>query len=80
MDDAFSSKIKESIQSWRRIISLSVTRGVPVPAMSSSLAYFDQYRRQRLPANMIQAQRDYFGAHTYQKLNEAGVFHTNWLE
>jgi 6-phosphogluconate dehydrogenase len=53
--------------------------GIPVPALSSSLSYYDSYRRDSLPANLIQAQRDYFGAHTYERLDSLGSFHTEWL-
>jgi 6-phosphogluconate dehydrogenase len=52
--------------------------GIPVPAMGASLAYFDAYRSERLPANLTQGQRDYFGAHTYRRVDKAGVFHTEW--
>jgi 6-phosphogluconate dehydrogenase len=63
---------------WRHVVQTAVELGVPVPAMSASLAYFDSYRSARLPANLIQAQRDYFGAHTYQRVDREGVFHTEW--
>ena len=63
----------------RRVVAFAVTRGVPCPAMAASLGYFDSYRASRLPANLLQAQRDYFGAHTYQRLDQEGVFHTDWL-
>jgi 6-phosphogluconate dehydrogenase len=54
--------------------------GIPVPAFSSALAYYDGYRRERLPANLIQAQRDLFGAHTYERIDKPGSFHSNWSE
>jgi 6-phosphogluconate dehydrogenase len=57
-----------------------VELGIPVPAFTSALAYYDSYRRDRLSANLIQAQRDYFGAHTYERLDKPGTFHTEWLE
>jgi 6-phosphogluconate dehydrogenase len=63
---------------WREVVSFAVEHGIPLPAMSASLAYFDSYRSERLPANLIQAQRDYFGAHTYRRLDQPGVFHTDW--
>ena len=61
------------------MVSTATDLGIPVPAFSSALAYFDSYRRERLPANLIQAQRDYFGAHTYERTDKPGVFHTEWL-
>jgi 6-phosphogluconate dehydrogenase len=65
---------------WRRVIARAVQRGIPVPTMSSALAFFDGYRREWLPANLVQAQRDYFGAHTYERVDQPrGVFfHTDW--
>ena len=65
---------------WRRVVAKAVEMGVPVPAMSSALAFYDGYRRERVPANMIQAQRDYFGAHTYERVDKprGEFFHTNW--
>ena len=64
----------------RRVIQAAVANGIPVPAYSSALAFFDAYRSERLPANMIQAQRDYFGAHTYERIDRprGEHFHTNW--
>ena len=64
---------------WRHVVSAAVELGIPVPALSSALAYYDSYRSARLPANLIQAQRDYFGAHTYERLGVEGTFHTVWL-
>ncbi len=55
-------------------------RGIPVPAFASALAYYDSYRMDTLPANLIQAQRDYFGAHTYERIDKEGIFHTEWLK
>jgi 6-phosphogluconate dehydrogenase len=63
---------------WRRIVSAAAQSGVPVPAFSAALAYYDGYRRERLPANLIQAQRDLFGAHTYERTDREGVFHSRW--
>ena len=63
---------------WRRTLCMAVARGVPVPGLSSALSYYDGYRSDRLSANMIQAQRDYFGAHTYERLDRPGAFHTHW--
>jgi 6-phosphogluconate dehydrogenase len=59
-------------------VSLGIAQGIPLPAFSASLAYFDSYRSERLPANLIQAQRDFFGAHTYERTDKPGVFHTEW--
>jgi len=65
---------------WRRVVAEAVRQGIPVPAMSSALAFFDGYRNASLPANLLQAQRDYFGAHTYQRIDKprGEYFHTNW--
>ncbi len=78
LDPYFRRSLEDSQVRWRRVIAASVELGVPVPAFSSALAYFDSYRSARLPANLIQAQRDYFGAHTYQRVDRPGVFHTEW--
>ncbi len=61
-------------------MSLAIEVGVSTPGMSASLAYFDTYRRSRLPANLVQAQRDYFGAHTYERIDTSGAFHTEWYK
>ena len=76
----FQQAIAQSQASWRRVIAQAVEHGVPVPAFSSALAYFDGYRSDRLPANLLQAQRDYFGAHTYERIDKprGEFFHTNW--
>ena len=81
LDPFFKDKITKSQVGWRRIVSIAVSNGIPVPAMTSSLSYFDGYRTERLPANLLQAQRDYFGAHTYERLdrNSGEFFHTDWL-
>ncbi|HVR19528.1 MAG TPA: decarboxylating NADP(+)-dependent phosphogluconate dehydrogenase [Polyangiaceae bacterium] len=80
VDDFFRTAIKESQDGWRRTIAHAATAGIPTPAMSSALAFYDGYRRERLPANLVQAQRDYFGAHTYERLDRprGEFFHTNW--
>ncbi|MDP8977249.1 MAG: NADP-dependent phosphogluconate dehydrogenase [Actinomycetota bacterium] len=78
LDDYFREVLSRSQDAWRRVVGLAVERGVPVPALSSTLAYYDGYRRERLPANLLQAQRDYFGAHRYRRVDTAGVFHTRW--
>lgn len=76
----FSEAIDASQTAWRQVVSTAVTLGVPVPAFSSALAYYDSYRSERLPANLLQAQRDYFGAHTYERTDKprGQFFHTNW--
>ena len=76
----FSKQIQVSQQSWRRVVSKAVELGIPVPAMSAALAFFDGYRHETLPANLLQAQRDYFGAHTYERTDKprGEFFHTNW--
>lgn len=76
----FREKMKENHKSWRSLISLAVMSGVAIPTISSSLSYFDSYRSAWLPANILQAQRDYFGAHTYQRTDKKGIFHTKWDE
>ena len=80
MDGYFTAILKENSESWRKVIAGAVRDGVPVPAMSAALSWFDSYRSAWLPANLLQAQRDYFGAHTYQRIDkpEGEVFHTNW--
>jgi 6-phosphogluconate dehydrogenase len=80
LDDYFKKEIEDTMAAWRRIVAKAVEMGYPVPAMSSALAFYDGYRRGRLPANMIQAQRDYFGAHTYERVDKprGEYFHTNW--
>ncbi|AIE83076.1 MULTISPECIES: NADP-dependent phosphogluconate dehydrogenase [Actinotignum] len=79
-DPYFSSEISGAVEAWRRIVVFAAQRGVPIPAFASSLAYYDGVRAERLPANLIQAQRDYFGAHTYRRLDTEGVFHTVWQD
>ena len=76
----FTNAVHEAQDAWRTIIKLATDLGLPVPAFSTALAYYDSYRRDRLPANLLQAQRDYFGAHTYQRSDMDGTFHTEWLD
>ena len=78
LDPAFRDGIAERQDGWRRVVQTAVGLGIPVPAMSASLAYFDAYRSERLPANLTQGQRDFFGAHTYRRVDRDGTFHTNW--
>ena len=78
LDDAFRDAIAERQDGWRHAVQAAIGLGIPVPAMGSSLAYYDSYRSARLPANLTQAQRDFFGAHTYRRVDREGVFHTDW--
>lgn len=79
--DPYFKEIVENYQgALREIIAEAVKNGIPVPCFSSALAYFDSYRTETLPANLLQAQRDYFGAHTYQRIDKEGIFHTEWLK
>lgn len=80
LDDFFRKLIDEGQASWRRVVSQAAMMGIPTPAFSTALAFYDGYRSERLPANMIQAQRDYFGAHTYERVDRprGEFFHTNW--
>ena len=75
----FSKTVEAYQQSLRDVICLAVSQGIPVPTLSAAIAYYDSYRSEVLPANLIQAQRDYFGAHTYRRIDKDGVFHTEWL-
>ena len=74
----FTEAVRTGQDGWRRVIAQAANLGIPVPAFSSALAYYDGYRRERLPANLIQAQRDFFGAHTYERIDRPGSFHSNW--
>ena len=76
----FKEIIDKSQAAWRRVLIAATQLGVPAPAFSTALAYYDSYRRERLPANLLQAQRDYFGAHTYQRVDRSGTFHSEWLD
>lgn len=76
----FKQTILDRQSAWREVLVVSNQLGIPVPAFSSSLDYFDSYRRDRLPQNLTQAQRDYFGAHTYKRTDKEGTFHTEWAE
>jgi 6-phosphogluconate dehydrogenase len=81
LDGYFKSEIEAAQLAWRRVIAKAVEMGIPVPAMSSALSFYDGYRRARLPANLLQAQRDYFGAHTYERVDRprGEFFHTDWI-
>lgn len=76
VDPEFAKEIIERQSGWRRVVSIAINSGISTPGMSSSLAYFDTYRRSKLPANLVQAQQDYFGAHTYERIDIDGSFHT----
>ncbi|MCX6043043.1 MAG: decarboxylating NADP(+)-dependent phosphogluconate dehydrogenase, partial [Caldilinea sp.] len=80
LDPYFQSQVETAQAAWRRVVAKAVEVGLPVPAMASALAFFDGYRRESLPANLLQAQRDYFGAHTYERIDQprGQFFHTNW--
>src|SRR6185437_12969990 len=80
VDDRFRDVLLSHQDAWRLAVGTAVAAGIPSPATSASLAYFDSYRSARLPANLIQGQRDFFGAHTYARLDREGVFHTQWGE
>ncbi len=77
-DPYFAAAVGDGLAAWRRVVAQAALAGVPTPAFSSSLAYYDGVRAERLPANLIQAQRDYFGAHTYRRTDREGTFHTQW--
>lgn len=78
LDESFRVAVESRQEAWRTVICAAVEMGIPVLALSASLAYFDAYRSERLPANLTQAQRDYFGAHTYRRIDREGAFHTEW--
>ncbi|XP_075484441.1 6-phosphogluconate dehydrogenase, decarboxylating 3, chloroplastic-like [Primulina tabacum] len=78
VDPEFAREMVQRQAAWRRVVGLAIQKGISVPGMSASLQYFDTYRRSRLPANLVQAQRDYFGAHTYERIDRPGSYHTEW--
>ncbi|URE02196.1 hypothetical protein MUK42_20582 [Musa troglodytarum] len=80
VDPEFAKEILDRQSAWRRVVCLAINHGISTPGMSTSLAYFDTYRRERVPANLVQAQRDYFGAHTYERVDMPGSFHTEWFK
>jgi 6-phosphogluconate dehydrogenase len=80
LDSYFTDIIEKTQHNWRIAVATAIGQGVAVPAFSASLAYFDSYRQARLPSNLLQAQRDFFGAHTYERVDKPGVFHTEWIE
>lgn len=80
LDPYFKNVVESYQDAWRKVISVAVEKGIPVPGFSSALSYYDSYRTERLPANLLQAQRDYFGAHTFKRVDKEGTFHHNWME
>ncbi len=78
LDPYFRGVVEKAQANWRKVVATAAERGVPIPAFSSALSYYDSYRSENLWANMIQAQRDYFGAHTYERTDRPGSFHTEW--
>ena len=79
--DPYFKEIVESYQAaLRQVLTVAIECGIPVPSFASAIAYYDSYRTETLPANLLQAQRDYFGAHTYQRVDKEGIFHTNWMK
>ena len=80
LDPYFKNIVEKAQAGWRRVCAAALTNGIPVPALTSALCYFDGLRTERLPANLLQAQRDYFGAHTYQRTDRPGIFHHEWQE
>ena len=78
LDEHFAGIIASHQPAWRKVVALAVDSGVPVPAFASALSYYDGYRSATLPANLLQAQRDFFGAHTYRRVDKPGTFHTQW--
>ena len=80
LDPFFRTKVERAQAGWRNVVSVGLVNGIPIPAMTSALCYFDGYRCEKLPANLLQAQRDYFGAHTYERIDKprGEFFHTNW--
>ncbi|KAK1378164.1 6-phosphogluconate dehydrogenase, decarboxylating [Heracleum sosnowskyi] len=80
VDPDFAREMVQREKAWRRVVGLAIAAGVSIPGMCASLSYFDTYRRARLPANLVQAQRDLFGAHTYERVDRPGAFHTEWTK
>ncbi|KUG25520.1 6-phosphogluconate dehydrogenase, decarboxylating [hydrocarbon metagenome] len=80
LDPFFKEKIENAQDAWRKVVSTAITNGIWIPAMSTAINYYDGYRTEKLPANLLQAQRDYFGAHTYERIDKprGEFFHTNW--
>jgi 6-phosphogluconate dehydrogenase len=79
LDPYFNNVVTTYQDAWRKVVATAVENGIPVPGFSSALSYYDSYRTERLPANLLQAQRDYFGAHTFKRVDKEGVFHHQWF-
>jgi len=79
LDPYFKNVVENYQDAWRQVVTIAVNSGIPVPAFASALAYYDSYRTERLPANLLQAQRDYFGAHTFERVDKEGTFHYQWF-
>jgi len=80
LNSFFEEAVEQAQESWRAVVAAATILGIPVPAFSAALNYYDGYRLARLPANLLQAQRDYFGAHTYQRIDKEGAFHSEWIQ
>ena len=80
LDPYFKDAVESHQEAWRHVVSTSAQIGIPIPAFSAALSYYDGYRSERLPHNLLQAQRDYFGSHTYERTDKEGIFHSDWLE
>ena len=80
LDPYFKDIVTNYQDALREVVGTAITNGIPTPGFSASINYYDSYRTENLPANLIQAQRDYFGAHTYERKDREGVFHTQWTE
>jgi len=80
LDTDLGKAVETHQNALRQVIQMGIKNGIPVPAFSSALAYYDAYRSARLPANLTQAQRDYFGSHTYRRMDQEGTFHTEWTD
>jgi 6-phosphogluconate dehydrogenase len=80
LDPYFKDAVESRQDAWRHVVSTAAQIGIPIPAFSAALSYYDGYRSERLPHNLLQAQRDYFGSHTYERIDKEGIFHTDWLQ
>ena len=78
LDDVFVQLLTDAQAGWREVVRTATELGIPLLAVAAALGYFDALRSDRLPANLIQAQRDFFGAHTYHRIDQDGIFHTDW--
>ena len=78
LSPSFVTKVQSTVAATRELVAYGASNGIPLPGLSNSLTYFDAYTSQRLPLNLIQGQRDYFGSHTYERIDREGIFHTEW--